>query len=45
MLSMEVSWMPPKIRLKIRMPTMEFSCSEVLDKLLFLHKYATRAPA
>ena len=37
--------MPPKIRLKIRIPTIELSCSDVLDRLLFLHKYATRAPA
>lgn len=37
--------MPPKTKLKTKMPRMELSFSEVLDKLLFLHKYATRAPA
>lgn len=44
-LSMEVSCMPPKTKLKTKMPRMELSCSEVLDRLLFFHKYASRAPA
>ena len=29
--------MPPRIKLKIKMPTMEFSCCEVFDKDLFRH--------